>query len=151
MKRKTEALDNSQSMSTSTSHNTRSQLSRKQILDKLYAANPSAAVFSVVPGYLPSPTSLPSPPLSSSLPVISPVSTSIDISTSTASSDSSSPLDLPLILTNLYDPQLRHSSDDHIKAACEEAFKKLTVSQNQADNVFNVTCKQAECTEWFEY
>ena len=132
-----------------------SKISTKTILDRIYAIYPSAAIFTVVPGY-PAPQSQ---PITYSLnqiqsePTATPPSTSEGLASDdvTSHSETTSMDDLPPLLSSVFNQDSIDWSAEDITNACNDAFEAIVITQAQANNLLVLTVDQSMSDLWFNH
>lgn len=102
-------------------------LNANAVYEKMFELNPTAAVFSVIPGFQMDHTPLPS-------------TQQLEVEPS-----------LPVPLWEVYDPNAKTLSSSELKERCCATFNNIQVTQEEADFLQKATASQSSCTTWYEH
>ena len=102
------------------------KLNQQDVFNTLYKCAPTAAIFSVLPGFI-----TPQENNSNHTPDLDPM--------------------LPVSLESLYDPKYRKVSKEELNRICVNTFEKLQVTQVEAAYLEESTRAQSNSLLWYEY
>ena len=118
-------------------------------LNAFYTVNPSAAVFTVVPGYECPQRTTRQVQVNVQHPSPSPSPSNTEEPSPSPEPSSLIDNDLPPLLFDLFQSENINWSIEETKNACGEAFNSITLTQQQADNLAARTVQQSKSQLWF--